>query len=86
MAAYFLLYPNSRVLTLVPIFFFFTFIEIPAFLLLGLWFIFQLISTPSSAGSGVAFMAHVGGFLVGVALTPYFKKKNVRIKLFRYFR
>lgn len=86
MAAYFLLYPNSQVLTLIPVFFFFTFIEIPAFLLLGLWFIFQLISTPSSGGSGVAFLAHVGGFLTGAFLTPYFKKKQVPIKLFRYFR
>ncbi len=86
MAAYLLLYPNSRVLTLVPIFFFFTFIEIPAFLLLGLWFFFQLMSSPSAGSSGVAFLAHVGGFLTGIALTPYFKKKRFRLKLLRYLK
>ncbi len=73
MGAYFVLYPHSRVLTLVPIIIFFEIIELPAVFLLGFWFLLQLFSageiavTASSHGSGgVAFAAHVAGFLVGV--------------------
>src|SRR5258707_15837303 len=70
--AYFVLYPRSRVLTLIPIFIFIRIIELPAIVLLGFWFLMQLFSagaiatTASSAGGGVAFMAHVAGFLAGV--------------------
>src|SRR5215213_4158439 len=72
MGAYFVLYPHSRVLTLVPIFFFIEIIELPAILLLGFWFVMQLFSagavavTTSTGGGGVAFMAHVAGFVMGV--------------------
>jgi membrane associated rhomboid family serine protease len=74
MGAYFVLYPRSRVLTLVTIIFFWEIIELPAILLLGFWFLLQLVSagavavTASSGGSGggVAFMAHVAGFLTGI--------------------
>jgi membrane associated rhomboid family serine protease len=86
MAAYFMLFPNSKILTIVPIFFFFTFIEIPAVIMLGLWFVFQLIRAPAGTAGGVAVLAHVGGFLVGAALTPYFKGKHIEIGLKRYFR
>jgi len=85
MGAYFLLYPGSRILTIVPLFFFFTFVEIPALILLGLWFFFQLMRGLMGAGAEVAFLAHVGGFIVGALLTPYFKRRNISIELFRYF-
>jgi membrane associated rhomboid family serine protease len=72
MGAYFVLLPNARVLTAVFVFFVF-FLEIPAVVFLGLWFLFQLYEggfglTHPQGGAGVAFFAHVGGFLFG-ALT-----------------
>jgi membrane associated rhomboid family serine protease len=72
MGAYFVLYPRSRVLTLIPLFIFIRIVELPAIVLLGFWFVMQLFSagaiatTANSAGGGVAFMAHVAGFLAGV--------------------
>lgn len=86
LAAYFLLYPGSRILTLVPIFFFFTFIEIPALIMLGFWFLLQLLRTPAGTAGGVAVLAHVGGFLAGIMLTPYFKRKEIPLELANYFR
>ena len=72
MGAYFVLYPRSRVLTLIPLIIFVEIIELPAIVLLGLWFLLQLVDagavavTASSSGGGVAFAAHVAGFLVGM--------------------
>lgn len=68
MGAYFILHPRARILTLVPIFIFFYFVEIPAFLFLGVWFLFQFLSargTPAQTG-GVAWWAHIGGFVFGI--------------------
>ncbi len=81
MAAYLLLYPDSRIVTLVPIFFFITFIEIPAFIMVGFWFLFELIRAAAEPAGQVARLAHVGGFLAGALLTPYLKRDFVRIKL-----
>lgn len=74
MGAYFLLYPSARVLTLVP-FFFLYLTWLPAWLFIGFWFIVQFLSGAATAlphsgqaAGGVAFWAHVGGFLTGVAL------------------
>ena len=68
MGAYFILYPNSRVLTLVFVFP----VRIPAWFYLGAWFLYQLIEgnfgLVSAASGGVAFFAHVGGFLFGLAV------------------
>jgi membrane associated rhomboid family serine protease len=68
MGAYFLLYPNSRILTFIPIFFIPYFIEVPAFVFLGVWFLFQFLSatgTPAHGG-GIAWWAHIGGFVFGI--------------------
>jgi membrane associated rhomboid family serine protease len=72
MGAYLLMYPHARVLTLVPIWLFFTFLEIPAWVFLGIWMLLQVfqgvaaVSAAAEAG-GVAWFAHVGGFVVGAA-------------------
>src|SRR5512147_1642767 len=68
MGAYLVLYPRVRVYTLVPIFIFFTSIALPAWAMLGYWFVIQLLSGLLSSGEmgGVAFWAHIGGFLAGV--------------------
>ena len=86
MGAYFLLYPSARVLTLVPFFFVF-FTWLPAWVVLGYWFLVQFLSgaatSISSAGQdsgGVAFWAHVGGFLAGVALVKLLPKRPQRYR------
>src|SRR4030065_750853 len=74
MGAYLLLYPRSKILTLIFIFFFIQFIEIPAFIFLGIWFLLQLFSAglrPSHVG-GVAFWAHIGGFVAGLIFIKIF--------------
>ncbi len=73
MGAYFLLYPRSRVLTLIPIFVFIQIIEIPAVFFLGFWFLLQFFQGTASimAGDslgGVAWWAHLGGFAAGAAV------------------
>ena len=74
MGAYFVLYPRSRVLTLVPLILWWELFELPAIVLLGFWFLMQLFSAAGSiavtsgthGGGGVAFMAHVAGFVAGM--------------------
>lgn len=67
MGAYFLLYPRSKILTLVPIIIIPVFIQIPAFFFLGFWFLMQFLNAAGSgAGSGIAWWAHIGGFIAGV--------------------
>ena len=74
LGAYALLYPRARVLTLIFIIFFVTLVEIPALILLALWFILQFIpalgqvAVQSGGDQGVAYFAHVGGFLFGLAV------------------
>ncbi|MBW1840888.1 MAG: rhomboid family intramembrane serine protease [Deltaproteobacteria bacterium] len=68
MGAYLILYPNSKILTLIPIIIIPWFIEIPAFFFLGLWFVLQFINATGSHGSisGIAWWAHIGGFVFGI--------------------
>lgn len=67
MGAYFILYPRSKILTLIPIFFIPYFIEIPAFFFLGIWFLFQLLQAAGNSGAGgIAWWAHIGGFIFGI--------------------
>ena len=83
MGAYFVLYPHSRVLTLLPLIIIWEIVELPAIVLLGFWFLLQLFSagtiamTASSHGSGgVAFMAHVAGFIFGMIAVFVFRKRQ----------
>src|SRR5580693_6426415 len=83
MGAYLVLYPRSRVLTLIPLIVFWEIIELPAIVLLGFWFVIQLFSagtiaiTASTGGGGVAFAAHVAGFVVGMIGGLMFRKRQV---------
>ncbi len=86
MAAYLILYPHSKIVTVLPIFFFFTFVEIPAVLMVGLWFVFELFRAVGEPAGQVARLAHVGGFIAGAIMTPYLKSKYVRMRLFDYFK
>ena len=83
MGAYFLLFPSARVLTIMPIVF--VFVWLPAWIVLGYWFVAQFLSgaataiaRTSSTGGGVAFWAHVGGFIAGVTLIKLFPAAHPR--------
>jgi len=82
MGAYFVLYPRARVLTLVPFFFVF-FMWLPAWIVLGYWFVAQFLSGAATSirsanTSGIAFWAHVGGFIAGVLLIKMFPARTRR--------
>jgi len=87
MGAYFILYPSARVLTWV---FFIVFIWLPAWVVLGFWFVGQFLSgaatsiayTSSTSRGGIAFWAHVGGFVAGLGLIKLFPTRPRR---YRYF-
>jgi membrane associated rhomboid family serine protease len=82
LGGYMLLYPRAQVLTVIFLFFFFTFVEIPALVMLGIWFVLQFLpavgqlATPELSGGGVAYFAHVGGFIFGLALIHLFAKRK----------
>ncbi|HJQ83249.1 MAG TPA: rhomboid family intramembrane serine protease [Candidatus Binatia bacterium] len=78
--AYFLFFPRARVVTLVPIFLFLQVMEVPALFFLLIWFVWQVLSGVANLGAtsgGVAFWAHVGGFLAGMALGPVLRGRRV---------
>jgi membrane associated rhomboid family serine protease len=81
LGAYLVLFPRARVLTLVVLPFFFTTLRVPAMLLLLLWFAAQLLGNAAGAGggAGVAFRAHIGGFLAGLLLVALVKRREVRL-------
>jgi membrane associated rhomboid family serine protease len=84
LGAYALLHPRARVLTLIFIIFFVTLVEIPAMIMLGIWFILQFLpavgqlALPDVSGQagGVAYFAHVGGFVVGLALIKLLARRE----------
>lgn len=80
LGAYLVLYPRARVLTLVFIIIFIQIIPIPAVVFLGIWFILQLLSGTASlsaqAAQGVAFWAHIGGFVSGMILVKLFARRQ----------
>jgi len=82
MGAYFLLFPSARVLTLIPLLLIFPVLWIPAWVYLGYWFVGQFLSGAASSmtyarDGGVAFWAHVGGFLSGLAMIKVLPKRRI---------
>ena len=83
MGAYVLLYPRARVQTLVVLIVFFTFWWIPAWVFLGYWFVIQFVQTTATVSAathqtgGVAFAAHVGGFIAGLILIRLFPRRTM---------
>jgi len=76
MGAYLILFPHSRILTLIPIVFIPYFIEIPAYFFLGIWFLLQFLGAAGSdaQGGGIAWWAHVGGFAAGIILVKVLER------------
>jgi membrane associated rhomboid family serine protease len=82
LGAYLLLYPHARVLVAIPIGFYLHTMRLPAGIVLLLWFGLQFLSnmlTASSGGGGVAFRAHIGGFVAGMVLVTVFKRRGFRL-------
>ncbi len=87
MGAYFVLYPRARVLTVVPLIIFFTFWWLPAWIVLGYWFLVQFLSgaatsiaESSQTTGGIAFWAHVGGFVAGIVLIKVMPERPRRYR------
>ncbi len=81
LGAYFVSFPRARILTLVPLFFFITLVEVPAVFFLFLWFAIQLLNglgTYGLAVNPVAWWAHVGGFIAGLVLVGFFSERRPR--------
>ena len=79
MGGYLVLYPHVRVFTLLPLGFFLTSVTLPAWVMLGYWFLIQFVSGLTAfggEGGGVAFWAHVGGFVAGVVLVKLFARSE----------
>lgn len=93
LAAYFLFFPTARVITLIPLFFLPWFVEVPAVFYLGFWFVSQLFNgllsvvTGMQAFGGVAWWAHVGGFIAGLVLGPLLMRRRYirRVYVDEYF-
>lgn len=81
LGAYLLLYPHARVLVGIPIGFMFQTARLPAGWVLGFWFVFQILNSLLSAGAGggIAWGAHIGGFVAGTVLLPFFRRRGVRL-------
>lgn len=79
LAAYLLLFPHAQVRVIVIILIFIRWVSFPAIVILAGWMIVQFISAPASLlgdGGGVAYFAHIGGFVAGLILTPFFKRRH----------
>ena len=81
LGAYIVNHPKAKVIVLIPLGFFSQIVKIPALYVLGFWFVLQFInsSLSSGAGGGVAYAAHIGGFISGIILLLIFKNKNKKI-------
>jgi len=81
LGAYLLLYPHARVLVLIPLGSFSRMVYLPAMVVLGFWFLLQLLSSllADPKQPGVAFGAHAGGFVAGMLLIPFFKRREIRL-------
>ncbi len=84
LGAYFISFPSARITTLIPLLFFFWTVQLPAILLLGYWFViqfvlgFQMLNIQTATGGGVAWWAHVGGFLTGLLLAAVMRPPKRR--------
>jgi membrane associated rhomboid family serine protease len=82
LGAYLMLHPKAAIRCFFLILIFFRFINLPAWLVLGVWIGGQFVAVPQAlneTGGGVAYMAHIGGFLAGMALIPFFKYRHVAL-------
>ena len=79
LGGYLLLHPKANVNVLMWIIIFISVIRIPAFIVLGFWIIGQFFNASFGAEGGVAYFAHIGGFVAGMILIPFFKRENISL-------
>ena len=79
LGAYIVLYPRAKIFVFAWVVIFVKILKIPAFIVIGVWIGLQIMNVFDQGVSGVAYSAHVGGFICGVILTPLFKKKDTKI-------
>ena len=82
LGSYLLLYPRARVSTVIPVFYFIRIVWLPAVIVLGGWFLVQLLNGLATLSvqmmtGGVAFWAHIGGFVAGMGLMPVFRRRSI---------
>ena len=77
LGAYMLLFPRANVLALIPLGRLTHLIRLPAVVVLGAWFLLQLLLSVTSVDPGTGFRAHIGGFIAGVVLVPFFRRQGV---------
>jgi membrane associated rhomboid family serine protease len=82
MGAYIVMFPKAQILTLIPILFIPFLVNLPALFYLGVWFLIQVLSgtlsfTSHGAGGGIAWWAHIGGFVTGIVLLPFFRNRKL---------
>jgi len=82
MGAYIVMFPKGQILTLIPILFIPFLVNLPALFYLGFWFLIQVLSGTLSfashgAGGGIAWWAHIGGFVTGIVLLPFFRNRKL---------
>jgi membrane associated rhomboid family serine protease len=82
MGAYIVMFPKAQILTLILLLFIPLLVNLPAFFYLGFWFLIQIISGTLSfashgIGGGVAWWAHIGGFVTGIVLLPFFRNRKL---------
>lgn len=89
LGAYIVLFPHNRIRTLIPLWFIWTTTELPALIVIGIWIVLQFFSqvaaiahTAQTRGGGVAYMAHIGGFVAGLTLVFIFRRRKRR---FNYY-
>jgi membrane associated rhomboid family serine protease len=81
LGAYVILFPKTRILSLIFLFIFIRLVYIPAWVFIGIWFVYQLLYGILSIGAtagGVAFLAHIGGFVTGLGIALLFRKRLKR--------
>lgn len=85
LGAYFLLFPRARVVTFIPIFILPWLVDIPAFFFLGIWFFSQVangLMVGAEGMSGIAWWAHIGGFIVGLLLVRFFASRPAPVEIY----
>jgi len=82
LGAYFILYPNAKIRTLIGVGLFMRIIRIPAYMMIGMWFFYQLLLASFPLNTGVAYTAHIGGFLAGMALSRIIRPKLRRRQVY----
>ena len=82
LGAYFILYPNAKIRTLIGVGLFMRIIRIPAYMMIGMWFFYQLLLASFPLNTGVAYTAHIGGFLAGMALSRVIRPKLRRRQVY----